>query len=114
MNFPMGRYIFSVKDNEVIAASSYGGRPVRGIAKCNPEDKFDLETGKEIAALRCGLKVAKKRASHAEKRLRAAILALNEAEKFYKKMLKYFDDAEEAEFKAREELNEKLKEVGVK
>ena len=30
----------------VVALSSYAGKPVKGVAKCNPDDQFDLDDGK--------------------------------------------------------------------
>jgi len=41
------------------------GKPVRGVAKCAPNDEFDINKGKELAAARCNLKVAQKRVKKA-------------------------------------------------
>ena len=57
----MARYTFYKHDNEIICVSRYAGKPVRAIAKCAPQDKFDEETGKSIAKLRVDIKVAEKR-----------------------------------------------------
>lgn len=54
-------YKYIVTPNKVIALSTYAGRPVRGIAKCHPNDTFDVEFGKKLAAARCNYKVAVKR-----------------------------------------------------
>lgn len=54
-------YRYIVTPNKVIALSSYAGRPVRGIAKCHPNDTFDVEYGKKLAAARCNYKIAVKR-----------------------------------------------------
>ena len=51
--------------NTVVCVAFYAGKPVKGIAKCNPEDKFDLDTGKELAKRRCAAKIAKKKAKYA-------------------------------------------------
>lgn len=52
--------------NLVVAATSFQGQTVRGTAKCNEQDEFDLETGKKLAAARCAMKIAKKRVKYAK------------------------------------------------
>lgn len=47
---------------EVIAISHYAGQTIKGVAKCSPNDEFDLEYGKRLAAARCNQKVCEKRA----------------------------------------------------
>lgn len=54
-------YKYVVTPNKIIAISTYAGRTVRGIAKCHPNDKFDEEFGKKLAAARCNKKIADKR-----------------------------------------------------
>ena len=46
-------YSFHVDEEgkKVIAVTHYAGRAVRGIAKCAPEDTFDVETGCKIAVI---------------------------------------------------------------
>lgn len=65
MRFPLERYKYQT-DNKtiVVAISTYAGKTVRGIAKCDPEDAFDLEKGKELAALRCAKKIEKMRLNY--------------------------------------------------
>ena len=50
------RYIIDSEETpkKVIVLSKYAGKDVRGIAKCSPNDKFDIETGRVLATLRCG------------------------------------------------------------
>ena len=55
-------YKFIVTPEKVIALSSYRGKTVKGVAKCHPNDVFDLDYGKALAASRCNLKIARKRA----------------------------------------------------
>ena len=93
MNISVDKYRFYTSKNQVIAVSTYAGKPVRGVAKCDPEDTFSLEDGKELAMARCNEKIA-------EKRMRRAMRKFNEAQKdfvaakqFYENMAKYFDDA---------------------
>lgn len=62
MKFPLEKYRYSsykLPDGKtkVIAESSYHGNRVRGYAICSPEDNFDLELGKKLAAMRCNEKI---------------------------------------------------------
>ena len=58
MAYPLEKYKFYT-DNKtvVVACAKHRGKVVKGIAKCAPEDTFDLEYGKSLAAARCNLKV---------------------------------------------------------
>lgn len=55
------KYKFYYNGNEVIAVSTFAGKTIKAKVKCNPEDVFDVEKGKQLAAARCNLKIAKKR-----------------------------------------------------
>ena len=77
----------------VIAVSTYAGKTVKGRAKCDPRDGYDLEKGKELAAARCAEKVAKKRAKRAEKKYNEACIQFEVASNHLAKMKKYKDDA---------------------
>lgn len=57
---PKYSYFTNGKDT-VVAVASYAGKRVRGIAKCNEMDEFDLAKGEKLAAARCNLKIAKMR-----------------------------------------------------
>jgi hypothetical protein len=99
----------------VIAISSYAGRPVRGIAKCNPGDEFDVEFGMKLAAARCNLKIAQKRYRRAgskyQEAANASIKAANasiEAKKQLDKMRTYYCDATDGYDAAAEELKNVL------
>ena len=52
---------------KVVAVSTYAGKVVRGVAKCDANDTFSLKKGKELAAARCNEKIAKKRLARAQK-----------------------------------------------
>lgn len=49
-------------DKQVVVAAKYRGKSVRAVAKCNPNDTFDLAFGERLATLRCKEKVAAKKA----------------------------------------------------
>ena len=90
-------------DTDVIATTTYCGKPVRAVAKCNPEDEYDRQFGEDLALARLNLKVAKKRRARALDKMYAAADAHKKARDFYHEMCKYNDaaiqelkDAEEA------------------
>lgn len=55
------RYRVYQNKNQVIVITHYRGKSIRGVAKCSPEDKFDLERGISIAKCRCDLKLMNKK-----------------------------------------------------
>ena len=94
-------YIFH--GNTIHALSTYAGKTVKGSAKCNDADEYDIEYGKNLAAARCNAKVAKRRFRRATDKLLEARLAAEAAIKHYEDMVAYYTescdalgDAEEA------------------
>ena len=104
----MSKYIFYTTKNKVIAVSTYAGKVVKGVAKCNPNDNFDLEKGKKLAAARCNLKVAKKRHNNAIKQLKEARIVLSKSYKRVDDMENYLYDAQISEIKANNLLEDIL------
>lgn len=101
--FPIEKYRFVVSGNKVIALSSYAGRTVRGIAVCSPEDEFDLDYGKRLAAARCNEKIcAKRRFRAADKRAEAEQFYLM-AKEHLQKMNEYYNDSVTKHYKAMTE-----------
>ena len=96
----MPKYRYYKQDNKIIAVSTYAGKTVRGIAKCSPEDTFDEDKGKEIAAARCNAKVAKKRLANATSKYYEAYEALKRAQKRFNEMSSYIEDAAKAKKEA--------------
>ena len=93
MKFSLDKYNYIVSDNKVIALSTYAGHTVRGIAKCDPKDEFNLENGKKLAAARCNYRVALKRAERSMRKVNEAANAVNAASLHYSKMVSYNHDA---------------------
>lgn len=92
--FPISKYKFYVTpDHKTIAISTYAGKTVRGVAKTDPRDTYDPEIGKELAAARCALKVAKKRKARADKMVSKAYAEMNKAYRMVEKMKTYQEDA---------------------
>lgn len=77
----------------VIAVSTYAGKNVKGIAKCDPRDTFDLEKGKKLAISRCNAKIAEKRRKRAYNKKLEAEKILAAAEKHMSAMLNYYRDS---------------------
>lgn len=76
-------------DTDIIATTTYCGKPVRAVAKCNPEDEYDRLFGEDLALARLNLKVAKKRRARSFDKVEAAKKALEEAQIFYREMCGY-------------------------
>lgn len=117
MNYPIDKYQFHIATKvdgtpyKVIAVSTYAGKKVRGIAKCNSRDTFSLESGKKLAAARCALKVAAKRVKRAETKLREADHQWMKADAHVRNMEDYLDNAEDAYYSAQDELATLLAEL---
>ena len=78
----------------VVAISSFAGKPVKAHADCHPNDEFDLKYGKELAAARCGEKIAAKRLKRAYNKVDEAKALVNAALAHLQKMMRYEADAE--------------------
>lgn len=94
MKYSLDKYKFYTTKNIVIAASTYCGKIVKGVAKADPRDTFDMEKGKTLAAARCNAKIAGKRQKRANKKLIDAQRQLEAARKHYQNMSEYYDDSE--------------------
>lgn len=55
------RYNYIVNGNHIAAGAKFAGNWVWGYAKCHPEDKYDENFGKSLAAARCNQKIAELR-----------------------------------------------------
>jgi hypothetical protein len=106
---------FYIAENQkqVIAVSSYAGRMVRAVAKCDPRDEFSIDTGKKLAAARCNFKVAAKRAKRAASKLKEAMAAVKTAEMHRHDMMEYSIDADKALLQAKAELADIEASMGV-
>lgn len=110
-DYPLNKYKFYSGNGKVIAVSTYGGRVVKGVAKCDPNDEFDMEKGKQLAAARCNAKVAKKRVKRAHVELKNAIDDFSKASARVGEMDQYLLDAIKAEVIAKEEIKTILNEM---
>lgn len=94
-----------IPGKKIIAISTYAGRTVKGVAKCHPNDEFDVEFGKKLAAARCNEKVAGKRFQRAANKYREAAVEYIAADEKVKRMRDYALDASAAWEEARSEVN---------
>lgn len=107
--YPIEKYRFYTNGyNKVIAASTYAGKVVRGVAKLSDGDSFDIEKGKKLAAARCEVKVAEKRLARAAAKREQADDLLYAAECHYGNMLEYEEDSRADLNDARSNLEELL------
>lgn len=116
-SFPIDKYHFYTATKvtgepyKVIATSTYGGRTIRGTAKCSPDDNFDITKGKELAAARCNLKVAEKRSNRAYSAWCQAKKDYDVALKRFEDMNSYHDDALLAYEQAKNRVKNLLSEM---
>ena len=96
--------VFTNSKNETIAVSTYAGKTVKGVAKCDPRDSFDKATGEKLAIARCAAKIAEKRRKRAERKVAEAKILVDEAQAYLDRMNSYFSDAVIRENFANEDL----------
>lgn len=109
----MKKYNFYIdeKNSSVIAVCRYAGRSVRAVAKCSPDDTFDIEFGKKLAKARCEVKVAKMKIQNATVKYREAAKAADEAQRKYDKMKDYYIDSVDQLDNAYAEVQNVIKEI---
>ena len=111
MMYSLDKYKFYQFKNEnggttIVAISTYAGKSVKGYAKCNPNDTFDFEKGKQLAAARCNLKIAEKRRQRASKKYMSAANMATQAQAYFEAMKTYFMDADDQVDTAAAELRD--------
>lgn len=92
----MANHKHIITSNKVIAISTYAGKTVKSVAKCDPRDSFDEATGVKLADARLNAKVAKLRKAMAEKKFAIAKRELAAAQARVDKMTSYVQDAQSA------------------
>ena len=83
------------KSVRIVAVSSFAGKPVKGYADSHPNDEYDIEYGKALAAMRCAEKIAAKRCKRAYSKVDEAKAQVEAAVAHLEKMLAYEHDAED-------------------
>jgi hypothetical protein len=88
------KYNFYYLDNgTIICTTYYKGKLVRGIAKCSPDDTFDINVGRRLAYLRCKAKYMKVKCKHAENVFSSTLKVYLKAQKDLKKANAFSSDA---------------------
>ena len=105
------KYRFYNSDNKVVAVSTYAGKPVRGVAKCDPEDTFSMDDGKELAMARCNEKIAEKRFKRAQRKYDEACADYLTANRYLGRMSAYLTDAHKSLIDARENVTSVLNKI---
>lgn len=105
---PKYKYFTNNKDT-VVAVCRYVGRPVKGIAKCAPEDVFDFEKGKLLAKARCDLKVVGMREKNARLKEIISRFKMEDAIDLYNKYNTYLDEATRERVEMEENYRDVLK-----
>lgn len=91
---------------KIIVATTYCGKIVRGVAKCNPLDNYDYDFGVRLATARCDAKIALKREAKARERLALAQEACMKVLEEYHKAVEYDEYATEVCEEALAELQD--------
>ena len=99
-------YKYVVTPTKIIALSTYAGRTVRGIAKCHPNDTFNEEFGKALAAARCNEKIAEKRYARARKKYFELLKEVDDFQVRAREAEQYYRDSYIAYHRAIKELGE--------
>ena len=82
-----------------------------GVAKCSPEDTFDVDFGTKLAKARCDVKVAKAKIQNASAAYMKASVAADEAQRQYDKMKNYYMDSVDQFDKASAAVVNLIKEI---
>jgi hypothetical protein len=100
-------YSFHINEEgkKVVAVTHYGGRTIRGMAKCSPEDVFDVEFGCKLAVARAERKVARAKVRNASTKYLQAAIAADKAEKHFDNMKQYYMDSVDQFDQTEEYLN---------
>lgn len=112
ITYNYAHYTNAEGQNVISARSTYAGKTVKGYAKCDPRDEFDVVKGEKLAAARCNERISRKRLANAHRRLDAAAKALADAQAHYDKMVRYQADAADRATAAYNELLNVTKEIG--
>lgn len=97
--FPIDKYKFIIykdpKTNSMntIAISTYTGKIVKGIAKCSPNDTYNEDIGKKLAAARCNYKICQLRAKNAKNKMDESKEVYEKAKNHLEKMKSYNKDS---------------------
>lgn len=87
-------FYHNAENGTIVCTTLYKGQMVRGIAKCDPEDNFDIDFGKKLAYLRCKQKFARKKLKRAKAAEKDAFVEKNRAQHNHCKAYDFLMDAQ--------------------
>ena len=99
-------FYYHAETNTIVCTTLYKGQMVRGIAKCDNEDNFDIDIGKKLAYLRCRQKYMRKKFKRAKIVVEMARSEMHRARKNLNKAGAFLDDSEDQLDSVTNELNE--------
>ena len=98
------KHVIDEEKRTIVALSSFAGQVIRGVARCAPNDTWDVEAGKKLAEARCAIKIAHKRLRRAEDMVKGYKEGLRYFTEQVKKYEQYELDSIESVKKATEDL----------
>lgn len=99
-------FYYNEESRTIVCTTTYKGQMVRGIAKCDPNDEFDLDDGKKLAYLRCKAKFARKKLRRASKACLDAFVVANRANYNLDKAQEFKEDSDAQLTSALNELRD--------
>lgn len=94
-------YVYIKSDDCLSAGARFAGNWVWGHAKCHPDDIYDEDFGKNLAAARCNAKIADLRFKRACAKYHEKMLATKQADKEFHDACDYLTNAYELRKQAR-------------
>ena len=88
------RFYHNAENSVIVCTTIYKGETVRGVAKCSPEDRFDVEAGKRLAYLRCKQKFLHKKLKRAQKVYASAVSEHAKTQNMYQVAAEFVEDVE--------------------
>ena len=101
------------ENGTIVCTTLYKGQMVRGVAKCSPEDNFDINLGKKLAYLRCKEKFSRKKLARARKAYAEAVEIEARADNNLWKAAEFVDDSNYQLELTRNELSRFEHELGI-
>ena len=106
-------FYHNAETGTVVCTTLYKGQIIRGVAKCNPDDNFDLAVGKRLAHLRCKQKFIQKKVKRAHMAHVEAIHAEAVARDKLYQAYEFVNDTEYQLELATNELDNLERELGI-
>lgn len=97
-------FYYNEDSKTIICTTLYKCQMVRGIAKCDPSDEFNIDDGKKLAYLRCRYKFSHKKLKHSHKVCNELLRAFSAMQRKLIKAHEFVNDSEDQFEAAHKEL----------